>query len=73
MNQESSKQPAPARPALGEHAVARVALVMLALAVAMSLAFLWPDWREAPGLLLLILALAVRPNGVFGKATIRKV
>jgi branched-chain amino acid transport system permease protein len=30
-------------------------------------------WREAPGLVLLILALAVRPNGVFGKATIRKV
>ena len=30
-------------------------------------------WREAPGLLLLILALAVRPTGVFGKATIRKV
>jgi branched-chain amino acid transport system permease protein len=30
-------------------------------------------WREAPGLLLLILALAVRPTGVFGKAIIRKV
>jgi branched-chain amino acid transport system permease protein len=30
-------------------------------------------WREAPGLILLILALAVRPNGIFGKATIRKV
>ena len=30
-------------------------------------------WREAPGLVLLIMALAVRPNGVFGKATIRKV
>jgi len=30
-------------------------------------------WREAPGLVLLILALAIRPNGVFGKATIRKV
>ena len=30
-------------------------------------------WREAPGLVLLILALAVRPTGVFGKATIRKV
>jgi branched-chain amino acid transport system permease protein len=30
-------------------------------------------WREAPGLLLLILALAVRPTGLFGKATIRKV
>jgi branched-chain amino acid transport system permease protein len=30
-------------------------------------------WREPPGLILLILALAVRPTGVFGKATIRKV
>ena len=30
-------------------------------------------WREAPGLVLLILALAVRPTGVFGKAIIRKV
>ncbi|HET9599708.1 MAG TPA: branched-chain amino acid ABC transporter permease [Anaeromyxobacteraceae bacterium] len=30
-------------------------------------------WREAPGLVLLILALAVRPTGLFGKAVIRKV
>jgi branched-chain amino acid transport system permease protein len=30
-------------------------------------------WRETPGLLLLILALAVRPTGLFGKAIIRKV
>lgn len=30
-------------------------------------------WREVPGLVLLILALAVRPTGVFGKAVIRKV
>jgi branched-chain amino acid transport system permease protein len=30
-------------------------------------------WREVPGLVLLILALAVRPTGVFGKALIRKV
>lgn len=30
-------------------------------------------WREAPGLVLLILALAVRPTGVFGRAAIRKV
>jgi branched-chain amino acid transport system permease protein len=30
-------------------------------------------WREVPGLLLLILALAIRPTGLFGKATIRKV
>ena len=30
-------------------------------------------WREAPGLLLLILALAIRPQGIFGKKVIRKV
>jgi branched-chain amino acid transport system permease protein len=30
-------------------------------------------WREAPGLVLLILALAVRPTGIFGKSIIRKV
>ncbi|MFI4937036.1 MAG: branched-chain amino acid ABC transporter permease [Candidatus Berkiellales bacterium] len=30
-------------------------------------------WREAPGLVFLILALALRPTGIFGKAVIRKV
>lgn len=35
--------------------------------------YLGSGWREAPGLSLLILALAVRPTGLFGKATIRKV
>lgn len=35
--------------------------------------YLGSGWREAPGLILLILALAVRPNGIFGKASIRKV
>ena len=35
--------------------------------------YLGSGWREAPGLILLILALAVRPNGVFGEASIRKV
>ena len=30
-------------------------------------------WREAPGLVLLILALAIRPQGIFGKKVIRKV
>ena len=30
-------------------------------------------WREAPGLILLILALALRPQGIFGKKIIRKV
>ncbi len=35
--------------------------------------YLGSGWRETPGLLLLILALAIRPNGVFGKVSIRKV
>lgn len=35
--------------------------------------YMGSGWREAPGLVLLILALAVRPNGLFGKAAIRKV
>ncbi len=35
--------------------------------------YLGSGWREAPGLILLITALAVRPNGVFGRADIRKV
>jgi branched-chain amino acid transport system permease protein len=35
--------------------------------------YIGSGWREAPGLVLLILALAVRPTGVFGKAVIRKV
>jgi len=35
--------------------------------------YIGSGWREAPGLVLLILALAVRPAGVFGKVIIRKV
>ena len=35
--------------------------------------YLGSGWREAPGLVLLILALAVRPTGVFGKTAIKKV
>jgi branched-chain amino acid transport system permease protein len=35
--------------------------------------YIGSGWREAPGLVLLILALAVRPTGVFGKTAIRKV
>ena len=35
--------------------------------------YLGSGWREAPGLILLILALAIRPNGIFGKVSIRKV
>ncbi|MDA8129405.1 MAG: branched-chain amino acid ABC transporter permease [Betaproteobacteria bacterium] len=52
-----------------------VVLVGLFLGALESLTsfYLGSGWREAPGLVLLILALAVRPNGVFGKATIRKV
>ena len=52
-----------------------VVLVGLFLGALESLAsfYLGSGWREAPGLVLLILALAVRPTGVFGKAVIRKV
>lgn len=35
--------------------------------------YLGSGWREAPGLVLLIMALAIRPTGIFGKAGIRKV
>ncbi len=52
-----------------------VVLVGLFLGALESLAsfYIGSGWREAPGLVLLILALALRPNGVFGQATIRKV
>jgi branched-chain amino acid transport system permease protein len=52
-----------------------VVLVGLVLGALEGLASLYvgSGWREAPGLVLLILALAVRPTGVFGKAVIRKV
>lgn len=52
-----------------------VVLVGLFLGALESLAsfYIGSGWREAPGLILLILALAMKPNGVFGKATIRKV
>ncbi len=49
-----------------------VGLVLGALEGLASL-YVGSGWREAPGLLLLILALAVRPTGIFGKAVIRKV
>ncbi|ACG72927.1 inner-membrane translocator [Anaeromyxobacter sp. K] len=52
-----------------------VVLVGVLLGALESLAsfYVGSGWREAPGLALLILALAVRPTGVFGKAAIRKV
>jgi branched-chain amino acid transport system permease protein len=52
-----------------------VVLVGIVLGALESLTsfYVGSGWREAPGLVLLILALAVRPNGVFGTATIRKV
>jgi branched-chain amino acid transport system permease protein len=52
-----------------------VVLVGMFLGALESLASysLGSGWREAPGLVLLITALAVRPTGVFGKAVIRKV
>ena len=52
-----------------------VVLIGMSLGALESLAsfYIGSGWREAPGLVLLILALAVRPTGVFGKASIRKV
>ena len=52
-----------------------VVLVGLLLGALEGLASLYigSGWRETPGLVLLILALAVRPTGLFGKAIIRKV
>jgi len=52
-----------------------VVLVGVGLGALEGLASLYigSGWREAPGLVLLILALAVRPTGLFGKAVIRKV
>lgn len=52
-----------------------IVLVGLLLGALEGLASLYigSGWRETPGLVLLILALAVRPTGLFGKAIIRKV
>lgn len=52
-----------------------VVLVGLSLGGLESVAslYLGSGWRAAPGLVLLILALAVRPTGIFGRAVIRKV
>lgn len=52
-----------------------VVLVGLFLGALESLAsfYIGSGWREAPGLILLILALAIRPTGLFGKPVIRKV
>jgi branched-chain amino acid transport system permease protein len=49
-----------------------VGLLLGALESVASL-YLGSGWRAAPGLTLLILALAVRPTGIFGRAAIRKV
>ncbi len=52
-----------------------IVLVGLFLGALESLAsfYIGSGWREAPGLILLILALAVRPSGVFGKTGIQSV
>jgi branched-chain amino acid transport system permease protein len=52
-----------------------VVVVGLSLGALESLTafYIGSGWREAPGLMLLILALAVRPAGVFGRAVERKV
>ena len=50
-----------------------IAGIALGAAENLSGYVLGSGWREAPGLLLLILALALRPQGIFGKKIIRKV
>lgn len=52
-----------------------VVIIGLFLGALESLAsyYIGSGWREAPGLILLILALALRPNGIFGSVSIRKV
>lgn len=52
-----------------------IVIVGLFLGALESLAsfYLGSGWREAPGLVLLILALAIHPTGIFGKVAIRKV
>lgn len=47
--------------------------VVLGALESLSSVYLGSGWREAPGIVLLIAVLALRPNGLFGKATIRKV
>ncbi|HEX3476866.1 MAG TPA: branched-chain amino acid ABC transporter permease [Kofleriaceae bacterium] len=47
--------------------------VLLGALEGLASLYIGSGWRETPGLLLLILALAVRPTGLFGKAIIRKV
>ncbi len=50
-----------------------IAGIALGSAENLSGFLLGSGWRETPGLILLILALALRPQGVFGKKIIRKV
>lgn len=47
--------------------------VVLGMLESLSSVYLGSGWREAPAIVLLIAVLALRPNGLFGKSTIRKV
>lgn len=47
--------------------------IVLGALESLSSVYLGSGWREAPGIVLLIGVLALRPNGLFGKAAIRKV
>lgn len=47
--------------------------VVLGVLESLSSVYLGSGWREAPAIVLLIAVLAFRPNGLFGKSTIRKV
>ncbi len=47
--------------------------IFLGILESLTSYYIGSGWREVPGLTLLILALALRPTGIFGKAVIRKV
>jgi len=50
-----------------------VAGLVLGMLESLTSVYIGSGWREAPGIILLVAILALRPNGLFGKATVRKV
>ena len=51
----------------------RLARLILGVAETMTGYYISTGYKEVPGLLLLLLVLAVKPSGLFGKAAIKKV
>ena len=50
-----------------------IAGAVLGVLESLSSVYIGSGWREAPGILLLIMVLALRPNGLFGQVRLRKV